>query len=261
MSLTKRYDEYKTHFCEVLRVLCESKGSINHVCAEIGINRQQFAKYMSGANLPSTFVIQRFADYFKVSPSRFFLVDGKSAEEHPDVTKSILVHNISGYYLEYTSCWLEFEAHVLVGAWRFHVQGSRLNTHGELPSSIASPKRKIFERFKGVISEIDNIVMMSASSDLQHGGARKQTLWFLRPYAYGPKDFISMKIQTENSDFRPLTSAVSYFRFIGQEPDLPQVLANDCGVFDHSQLNNRAASIIKIITSRSRVEESQLCIE
>ncbi|MFU0507558.1 helix-turn-helix domain-containing protein [Pseudaminobacter sp. NGMCC 1.201702] len=44
--------------------LCGFYPSISEVCRQIGINRQQFNKYTSGAVMPSLFVLKRIADFF-----------------------------------------------------------------------------------------------------------------------------------------------------------------------------------------------------
>lgn len=49
---------------ENLRHLCSLQRSTSEVCRSIGINRQQFNKYLSGAAAPSSFNLARIATYF-----------------------------------------------------------------------------------------------------------------------------------------------------------------------------------------------------
>lgn len=49
---------------ENLRLLCSLQRSISEVCRSIGINRQQFNKYLSGAATPSSFNLARISAYF-----------------------------------------------------------------------------------------------------------------------------------------------------------------------------------------------------
>ena len=67
---TSIYERFRTQFTGALRMLCEKRGSVNAVCRELGINRQQFAKYLSGTNLPSAYVIQRLILIFRSGPQR-----------------------------------------------------------------------------------------------------------------------------------------------------------------------------------------------
>ena len=41
-------------FAENLRLLCSHYASVAEVCRRIGMNRQQFNKYLSGASTPGT---------------------------------------------------------------------------------------------------------------------------------------------------------------------------------------------------------------
>ena len=50
-----------------LRFLCAEAPSIAQVCREIGLNRQQFNRYLSGAGLPSAHNLRRIARHFGLS--------------------------------------------------------------------------------------------------------------------------------------------------------------------------------------------------
>lgn len=55
-----------------LRSLCAERGSIAQVCREIGINRQQFNRYLSGQGLPAAHNMRRIAKYFGLNESDLF---------------------------------------------------------------------------------------------------------------------------------------------------------------------------------------------
>lgn len=55
-----------------LRQLCATRASVSQVCREIGINRQQFNKYLSGAALPSAHNLRRICDYFGIGEIDLF---------------------------------------------------------------------------------------------------------------------------------------------------------------------------------------------
>lgn len=71
-------------FAANLRFLCERHSSITAVCRKIGLNRQQFNKYLSGVHLPSPGNIRRISQFFGLGPAVLFaetdevrmLVDG-----------------------------------------------------------------------------------------------------------------------------------------------------------------------------------------
>lgn len=59
-------------FSANLRLLCNREGSISQVCRKIGVNRQQFNKYLSGLHMPSPRNLRLIANYFGVSVQVIF---------------------------------------------------------------------------------------------------------------------------------------------------------------------------------------------
>ena len=55
-----------------LRLLCSRERSISAVCREIGLNRQQFSKYLSGAALPSAHNLRRVCAHFDIDERELF---------------------------------------------------------------------------------------------------------------------------------------------------------------------------------------------
>lgn len=60
------------NFSENLRNICADQGSIAQICREIGINRQQFNRYLSGAGLPSAHNLRKIARYFELADADLF---------------------------------------------------------------------------------------------------------------------------------------------------------------------------------------------
>ena len=57
-----------THFADRLTELCKTKPSVSAVARDLGINRQQFARYISGESIPRQAINQKIAEYFGVDP-------------------------------------------------------------------------------------------------------------------------------------------------------------------------------------------------
>lgn len=55
------------NFSRNLRSLCADHGSIAQVCRDIGLNRQQFNRYLNGGGMPSAHNLRRIAQHFNVS--------------------------------------------------------------------------------------------------------------------------------------------------------------------------------------------------
>ena len=56
-----------------LKLLCSFEKSISQVCRAIGINRQQFSKYLSGASQPSAYNLNQICDHFSIRPADLYL--------------------------------------------------------------------------------------------------------------------------------------------------------------------------------------------
>lgn len=61
------------NFADNLRALCARHGSIAAVCSAMGMNRQQFNKYLAGSTLPNAPALERICSFFGVLPESLFL--------------------------------------------------------------------------------------------------------------------------------------------------------------------------------------------
>jgi transcriptional regulator with XRE-family HTH domain len=68
LSPTKQGRTKGTYFAERLTELCKTRPSVSSVARDLDINRQQFARYISGESLPRQAINQKIADYFGVDP-------------------------------------------------------------------------------------------------------------------------------------------------------------------------------------------------
>ena len=58
---------------ENLRLICSTERSVSDVCRRIGINRQQFNKYLNGSTHPSSHNLQRICDHFAIEIAELYL--------------------------------------------------------------------------------------------------------------------------------------------------------------------------------------------
>lgn len=72
-----------------LRLLCSTESSVSAICRQIGVNRQQFSKYLSGSVRPSPANMRKIAVYFGVRPSEF-LLPAEEFEHHPSVASKLV---------------------------------------------------------------------------------------------------------------------------------------------------------------------------
>lgn len=60
-------------FSQNLRLVCGEKHSVSALCRDIGINRQQFSKYLNGSTTPSAHNLRRICAYFSMDERVLFL--------------------------------------------------------------------------------------------------------------------------------------------------------------------------------------------
>ncbi|WP_293575718.1 helix-turn-helix transcriptional regulator [Phaeobacter sp.] len=60
------------NFAANLKSLCAEFGSISQICRDIGINRQQFNRYLNGSSLPSAHNLRRIARHFGLTERQLF---------------------------------------------------------------------------------------------------------------------------------------------------------------------------------------------
>jgi transcriptional regulator with XRE-family HTH domain len=65
-----------------LRYLCGFHRSVAEVCRRLEINRQQFNKYLAGANLPSDYNLRKICRFFEVGPEALFKPHERFLVEH-----------------------------------------------------------------------------------------------------------------------------------------------------------------------------------
>jgi len=62
-----------SHLLDNLKAACATQRSISHICREVGINRQQFNRYINGETIPSPHNLARIAAYFGIASGDFAL--------------------------------------------------------------------------------------------------------------------------------------------------------------------------------------------
>ncbi len=67
----------ESDFCKNLSFLCTYEASVSEACRVMGINRQQFSKYLNGTSTPSNKNMHKICDYFEIRLSDLYLPEGE----------------------------------------------------------------------------------------------------------------------------------------------------------------------------------------
>ena len=249
---TQHFDGFKSNFARTLKSLCGSKGSINKVCLELGVNRQQFAKYLTGSTLPSLYALQRMADYFEVDPSVFFVarpgssklaLAKKAAPPPPDVAQ--------GYYLEYAAVIAENKEALRVSAWKFSHSGAQVICHGEVPDFQTS-QRFQFAQYHGTISSFGSAMTLNATTKKNRNA---NMLAVLMPFETGPNDYIALSLRVDGASRSEVIGSASIFRFAGNAPDLVALVSEKCGTFHKAKFNKGMSQTWALIARQCALYE------
>ena len=80
-----------------LRTLCDKYTSVAHVCRAIGINRQQFNKYLSGTVSPSRHNFEKICTFFNIEKEHLFL-DKSSFKQETNSKNTLNIGNRPSNY-------------------------------------------------------------------------------------------------------------------------------------------------------------------
>ncbi len=74
------------NFAENLRRECSRFRTIAEVCSAIGINRQQFNKYLAGTSIPNSITLRKICSFFEISEQSLFVNSEKGTFSKSDVS-------------------------------------------------------------------------------------------------------------------------------------------------------------------------------
>lgn len=232
------YDNFKRHFSATLRALCTGRKTHAEICEGLGINRQQFSKYLAGHNLPSAFIIQKLVNYFDVSADVFFL--SPSARRRMGRTRpraSSAPDLKEGFYLEYSQRVINQQQFVAISIWRIYQSHSSLVCRGQIPASPPRQSTPTFDSLLGNITAFGSKFILTA----QDSDEARLRVCVLSRQTFGPNDLISMSINSTPNE--AVAGAAALFRYIGTKIDLVETLVHECGLFEPSSLNERSAVV------------------
>lgn len=250
---TSQFQIFKENFSKTLKTLCKSKGSINQVCIELGVNRQQFAKYLSGSTLPSIYVVQRMADYFEVDSSIFF-ISRTIDNSQPVIAAATPPSFMPGYYLEYSGVPSDSNESLLISAWSFYRRGAHILCVGEVPMSA---QRKEFLSYRGEVKALGAALALNATMPK----SSEAGIWaVMTPFEAGPTDYKAVTLRCMLGRNAEPVGSVSLFRYVGQEPDLVDLVATRCGLFPKDKFSSKMAQIWSLLIQQASVRDTTMAL-
>ncbi len=224
-----------------LRHLCNAKKSISAVCRDIGVNRQQFNRYLSGATKPSGNNLYKIAGYFDVSVEALFLparefaeVVGFAGEEDQAGGRDRLIRliqkavhrkikNLRRFVGYYQSFFVSPERGGMIASAfisLYEVDGVIYSKSYERPQTGGTTGR-YFSKYEGVVSESSNSIFIIEFEVLSKDAIVETILY--KPYRR-QLEYLSGTTMGMDFNRKPFCAPIIW-KYLGVSPDIRRGLA------------------------------------
>lgn len=241
---------------------CSLFPSIAEVCRRVGINRQQFNKYLAGTVRPSRHNMRRICDFFGVTesellmdPTRFAsLISLRKPPSRPAAPSQYLdavekLHRLSGEMTRYTGWYFRY-------FYTFGYPGRITRSLGviteqdgrylwkniEVGVDPQQVRARFVGKYEGFAFHLGHRIHIIEHDAL---GASSITQLMLYP-SYAPRPGLLRGVQTGGSMRRgrkPAASAV-VLDFLGEQIDMRRALAR-CGLFEPNEIDDWIKRLIE----------------
>ena len=235
-------------FSKNLRLLCSHRRSVSQVCRDIGINRQQFNKYLNGSARPSSYNLQRICKYFGVPNIDLFQAHAEFEARHQiretdgafpvEDRFSILANRaLSGdaamlrrYTGFYHSFFIssQFEGAIVRAFVHLHEHEGRFFSKTIERSRPSESSDGFFSKYEGIASYLGDAIFVVEFETLS-SDAIVETVLF-PPYRQGLNILSGLTFGMTSSLHRVPFAARIVWKFLGQTVDLREGLSA-CGTF------------------------------
>ncbi|MDW4548229.1 helix-turn-helix transcriptional regulator [Defluviimonas sp. D31] len=245
-----------------LRLLCSTDSSISATCRQIGINRQQFNKYLSGASTPSAANLRRIALHFGVRPAEL-LLPPEEFEIHPTVAprlqgmvlsrpgsrgfdsafegQTIPLRRYLGYYLSYfpTESWNNAIICALV---RIDERDGMVHCKSVERSVDPEDGTLYLSKYHGRVAMLGNRIFVMEFQSLARDALVETVLY---PVGRGQQTYLRGATFGITSRHRAPFSAPIVWRFLGSNIDLRAAM-RQVGLYDKGSpsLDPRVAGLL-----------------
>jgi transcriptional regulator with XRE-family HTH domain len=237
-------------FTRNLKALCATHRSVAELCRRVGINRQQFNKYLSGDSLPSAHNLRRIASFFHLPVDDLFLpaadfdarhntaLGASSAET--DAMASILTRAFPGELRRLRPLLGFYHSHFLVPLSpnvMMRALVALVEENGRVYSKsiertsvgagLTERQRGYLSKYQGMASHLGNCIFVLEFESLT-ADAIAETILF-PPYRKRLDILTGMSLGVSSGVHRELFSTLIAWKYLGQNIDTKEALAK-CGI-------------------------------
>ena len=252
-------------FAPNLRLACGFERSISEVCRRIGINRQQFNRYLSGQSRPSRFNMNRICAHFGLEPAQFYLsppefeavlaprrdqagMAGFTTEAFGPLFEQVLPRQqkalrlYHGFYHSYFKAF-GWEGYIMRSL--IHLYEHQGRTYAKAIERVRDPVRgdRFVSKYLGLVTLLADRIFILETESLKVDGLFLTVLYKTYRSRVGFLSGLTMGISTR-SGREPAASRVVY-EFLGKTVD-HNVTLRACGLLhaNNDTINPRIKSLI-----------------
>ncbi|HMB76658.1 MAG TPA: helix-turn-helix transcriptional regulator [Kiloniellaceae bacterium] len=238
---TSRLENLKAN----LRYLCGFHRSVAEVCRRLEINRQQFNKYLAGANLPSDYNLRKICQFFEVGPEALFRPHKQFVAEHAGAQAAFAagagaagagffpppdeqVRKYCGYYDSYVAS-PSYPHSIIKGITRiFETSRGFASKTYERIYEVEREETYFVNKYDGMVFLYSGLLYLVEREVLNRRGYIFTVLY---PSSRSPVGFMNGIVLgiSGGSLRRPYGSQI-VFAFQGESPDL-RAMVRDCGCY------------------------------
>lgn len=251
----------RSNFARNLQVLCSRVKSVSELCRELELNRQQFARYLSGASKPSPYNLGRIADYFHITVSDFDLphhrflelqeaANNGSERNHASLVSKVLdtatgsleeLKSFAGYYFVYLQSPSEPEK-LLKSLVHLDIEGKRLISKWEEAFTRTEDGSSQTSRYEGVVRCLNGYLFIVDIETSMRDTILETVLQV--PYRRKYKILTGLTMGMTTGRQRLAFASIAVFQFLGKKIDWAPH-RSQCGFFDFDSKNiDRAVSAV-----------------
>ena len=237
-----------TRFATNLRFACNTRPSITAICREIGINRQQFNRYLAAQTRPTPYNAGKIARYFGLKPQDFLLSERRfqdmlEAPAEPAGPESLLREGFPGNLSElrqYTGYYelfhksLSWPGKIVRSCSRLEEKGGQITVKSIERIYDGELEIRQFSKYAGLVAYWRNRLFIVERGVSEHSFISQTTLLpfaeHQRTYLRGVTTGVSWR--EENLPY----ATRSIWRAVGPNPDKRELLAG-CGLIDEKSTN------------------------
>ena len=245
-------------FTRNLRYLCGRHASISEVCRNLGMNRQQFNKYLSGAARPSHQNLNRICEFFRITEAQLHLPHTEFVARHGQQsdfffeqqfekifpTSGSDIKRYLGYYHSYFYS-LGYPGKIICSLVSMHEYKKRVFTKDIerlYDKNETAPEDKFINKYTGIVSYSCNRIFI-IERDMLWGDAFNMTILY-PTYQSHIKYLHGLSIGCPTLGRIPSCARIAY-AYLGKEIDKRQAL-NHCGLY-HQDDTHIPKAVLKLI--------------